>query len=161
MLPQDMYLIPKTPRQVTLWVRPEGPVAGSLFLSFHSSSGTGREDLCDVLNSHDPFLVLKRADRDGPGFYNKRAIIRVDYEDDDATPPEGSTTRRCRVSMMDGSIIEGSARYMLPPNRARLFDYLNIRDESFIKLHLEGRSICLVNKGHVACVSYIGDEEET
>jgi hypothetical protein len=160
MLPQDMYLIPKAPRQVTLRVHPEGAIAGALFLSFHSSIGIGQEDLCDVLNSPDPFLVVKRADRDGPAFYNKRAIIRVDYEDDGAPAPEGSRTRRCLVSMMDGSTIEGNARYVLPPNRARLFDYLNINDERFIKLHLEGRNISLVNKVHVSCVSYLGDEKD-
>jgi len=160
MLQQHIYSIPKTPRQVTLWVHPDGRVVGSVFLSFHTSKGTGVEGLCDALNSADPFLALQRTDREGLGFYNKRAIIRVEYEEEDPPEYEGSRMMRCRVSMMDGLIIEGSAQYMLPPNRARLYDYLNLRDESFITLHLEDHHICLVNKAHVVCVSYIDDQQE-
>ncbi|MCX6545839.1 MAG: hypothetical protein NTV05_15675 [Acidobacteria bacterium] len=158
MTDQHMYLIPKAPRQVTLWVHPEGRVVGYIFLSFQTHKGTGVEGLSDVLNSADPFLVLQRTDREGHGFYNKGAIVRVEYEEDDLPAYEGSKTLDCRVSMMDGLIVEGKVRYVLPPNRARLYDYLNLREESFIALYLEDRRICLLNKTHVACVSYLGDE---
>jgi hypothetical protein len=149
------YKIPKTLRQVTLWVHPEGRVIGSLFLNFHTKNGTGAEDPFTVLNETTGFLVLQRADPDGLRFYNKRAIVRVEYQEEPMPHQEGLKTLHCQLLMMDGSLIEGTVRHLLPPGRARLYDYLNLNDERFVKLSLDDGGICVVNKAYIVCASHL------
>jgi len=55
----------------------------------------------------------------------------------------------CVVEMMDGSLVEGEIREVLPPEHSRLFDYLNQSDNHFIKLHTGEREVCLVNKSYI------------
>jgi len=150
-------MIPKALRQVTLWVHPEGRVIGSLFLSFHTKNGPGVEDPCAVLNEATPFFVLQRAEPEELRFYNKRAIIRVEYQEEEMPSEEGTgiKTLYCQVSLMDGSLIEGVVRYPLPPSHERLYDYLNLSKERFAKLYLEDGNICLVNKAYIVCVSHL------
>lgn len=151
------YMIPKALQQVTLWVHPEGRVIGSLFLSFHTKHGSGMEDPFAVLNDAAPFLVLQRAEPEELRFYNKRAIVRVEYQKEEVTVEEGDgiKTLGCQVSLMDGSVIAGVVRYLLPPSHERLYDYLNLSKEQFAKLYLEDGSICLVNKAYIVCVSHL------
>jgi hypothetical protein len=151
------YTIPKVLRQVTLWVHPEGRVIGSLFLSPHTKNGPGVEDPCTVLNEAAPFLVLQRAEPEELRFYNKRAIVRVEYREEETLIEEGDgvKTLHCQMSLMDGSLIEGVVRYPLPPSHARLYDYLNLSKERFSKLYLEDGSVCLVNKAYIVCVSHL------
>jgi hypothetical protein len=154
---QHRYAIPKVLRPVTLWVHPEGRVVGSLFLSFHTKNGPGMEDPCTVLNEAAPFLVLRRAEPDELRFYNKSAIVRVEYQEEEALleESEGITTLHCQVSLMDGSLIAGVVQYPLPPSHERLYDYLNLSKERFAKLSLGGGNICLVNKAYIVCVSHL------
>jgi len=147
------YKIPKALRKVTLWVHPEGRVIGSLFLSYHTKNGPGMEDPFTVINDAAPFLVLQRTAPEELRFYNKRAIIRVEYQEAVAPPQEGVKTLHCQLSLMDGSRLRGIVRHLLPPSHARLYDYLNIADEQFVKLYLEDDNVCLVNKAYVVCVS--------
>jgi len=155
-------MIPKALRQVTLWVHPEGRVIGSLFLSFHTKNGPGLEDPCAVLNDAAPFFVLQRAEPEDLRFYNKRAIVRVEYQEEETPSEEGAgiKTLHCQVSLMDGSLIEGVVRYPLPPSHERLYDYLNLSKERFAKLYLEDGSICLVNKAYIVCVSQLTAPDE-
>lgn len=147
------YKIPKALRQVTLWVHPEGRIVGSVFLSFHTRNSLGAEDPATVMNEATPFLVLQRPDPEGLRFYNKKAIIRVEYQEEEALPQDGLTTLSCQMSLMDGSHIEGIIRCVLPPDHARLYDYLNLAHEQFAKLYLEDGRVCLVNKIYVMSVS--------
>src|ERR1044071_1435069 len=93
------YTIPKALRQVTLWVHPEGRVIGSLFLSYHTKHGPGMEDPCTVINDPAPFLVLQRTAPEELRFYNKRAIIRVEYQEEMPPPQEGVKTLHCQLSL--------------------------------------------------------------
>lgn len=152
------YKIPKALRQVTLWVHPEGRVIGSLFLNFHTKNGAGVEDPFDVLNEPMPFLALQRADPENLRFYNKRSIVRVEYQEEQEPPEEGVTTLSCQLSMMDGSLIAGTVRHVLPPGRSRLYDYLNLANERFAKLYMEDGYVCLVHKTYIVCVSHLDDQ---
>ncbi|MGE3540163.1 MAG: hypothetical protein AB7N91_22335 [Candidatus Tectimicrobiota bacterium] len=149
----ERYKIPKTLRQVTLWVHPEGPVVGSLFLSLYTKNSLGAEDPATVMNEATPFLVLRQTDPEEFRFYNKKAIIRVEYPQEEDPPEEGMTTLYCQMTLMDGSYIEGMVRCVLPPDHARLYDYLNLAHEQFAKLHLEDGRVCLVNKAYVMSVA--------
>ena len=63
--------------------------------------------------------------------------------------------------MMDGSLINGKIIESLPPDRARLLDYLNKEEQNFIKVHVDGGLTYLINKSYVnhVHVTGIGDAE--
>jgi hypothetical protein len=39
----------------------------------------------------------------------------------------------------------------LPPDRARLLDYLNLMEERFVKVDTDDGRVCLVNKPYIVC----------
>ncbi|MEL7450265.1 MAG: hypothetical protein AAFN78_13710 [Pseudomonadota bacterium] len=145
--------IPKKMKEVMLWVHPTGAVVGSIFLYFRGQQGgDAAQDPLDVLNHEDPFLVLHREAPDEIFFCNKKSIVRVEYSDKGAAEPIGAVVIPCRLHMMDGSIIDGIIKESLPPENSRLFDYMNISDERFIKLHVDEHYRCLVNKAYIVRV---------
>lgn len=150
---RDLLKIPKKLKPVTLWVHPEGRVVGSLFLRPQSPNAPREEEPTEVLNTPDPFLVLRRDDRDELRFYNKAAVVRVEYEEEASGPIPDIQNLLCTLHLMDGALISGTIRKALPPDRARLFDYLNLHDEQFIKVLCEDGMVCVVNKSYIACVT--------
>ena len=145
--------IPKKLKQVTLWVHPEGRVVGCLFLRPQSANRAGEEEPLEVLNTIDPFLVLKRDQPDELRFYNKSSVVRVEYDKDDTPEIARVKPLPCTLHLMDGSLITGTIRKALPPDRSRLFDYLNLHEERFVKVYAEDGSVCAVNKAYIACVT--------
>jgi len=150
----DSLKIPKIKRQVTMWVHPEGQVIGSLFLRAQSVNHTGVEEPIEVLNKDKAFIVLDREELGQIRFYNRNAIIRVEYDEDTSSPigPEQKIIS-CQLTMMDGALFNGEIRETLAPDRARLFDYLNHEKARFIKLHTDTNQICLVNKSYIINVA--------
>lgn len=146
--------IPKSLREVTLWVHPEGRVIGSLFLRQQSIHHAGEEEPREVLNQDRPFLVLQRDTPDELRFYNRAAIIRVEYTaaDDEGSDRAGMITLACELHMMDGSFIKGTIMERLPAGSARLFDYINSEKERFIRVFQDEGTIGLINKAYVVQV---------
>lgn len=149
---QSSFKVEKALKQVSMWVHPEGLVQGALFVRVDEAE-QDEEEPRTVLNTHDPFCVLKRENPDEIRFYNRSSIIRVEY--DEAYPPvDDATTRmKCNLLMMDGSMISGEIRERLSPDRARLYDYLNKDDDRFLKIFTGDDHICLVNKSYVIQVT--------
>jgi hypothetical protein len=150
----DSLKIPKIKRQVSMWVHPEGQVIGSLFLRTQSVNHAGVEEPIEVLNKDKAFIVL---DKEEPGqirFYNRNAIIRVEYEEE--TKPFAEAEQKiipCQLTMMDGALFNGEIRETLAPDRARLFDYLNHGKARFLKLYTDTNQVCLVNKSYIINVA--------
>ena len=150
---RDLLKIPKKLKQVTLWVHPEGRVVGSLFLRPLGPNVPREEEPSDVLNTADPFLVLKRDNPDELRFYNKSSVVRVEYEEETPEAAREVQILSCTLHLMDGSLIAGTIRKALAPDRSRLFDYLNLHDERFVKVNYDDDSVCLVNKAYITCVT--------
>jgi hypothetical protein len=150
----DSLKIPKIKRQVSLWVHPEGQVIGSLFLRAQSVNHARVEEPIEVLNKDKAFIVLDREEAGQVRFYNRNAIIRVEYEEE-PSPATGAEQKiiSCQLTMMDGALFNGEIRETLAPNRARLFDYLNHEKARFIKLYIDDNQICLVNKSYIINVA--------
>jgi hypothetical protein len=147
--------IPKKLRQVSLWIHPEGQVIGSLFLKGQTKRPGSVEEPLTVLNEPSPFLVMQREAPDELRFYNKASIVRVEYQEEKPLSRPGLKPLHCRLDMMDGALIEGSVWRELPPRYSRLYDYLNISSERFMKLHVEDDNVCLVNKAYIVCVTHL------
>jgi hypothetical protein len=150
---REFLKIPKKLRKVTLWVHPEGRVVGSLFLHLQSANTPGEEEPVELLNTEDPFLVVKIEQPDELRFYNKSSVLRVEYDDDKSAPFPVTEPLQCTLHLMDGSFIPGIIRKPLSPDRSRLFDFLNLRQEQFMKIHCDDGSVCIVNKSYIVSVT--------
>jgi hypothetical protein len=150
----DSLKIPKIKHQVSMWVHPEGQVIGSLFLRTQSVNHAGVEEPIEVLNKDKAFIVLDREETGQIRFYNRNAIIRVEYEEE-VSPTTGPEQKiiPCQLTMMDGALFNGEIREILAPDRARLFDYMNHEKARFIKLYTDTNQICLVNKSYIINVA--------
>ena len=153
--------IPKKLHTVTLWVHPEGRVVGSIFLSEKDPEFGGTENPRELLNRCKSFLVFKVENPDELRFYNIKSVIRVEYEASDADTDSNLKPMKCHLNMMDGSHIQGTILESLPPDQARLLDYLNQPEENFIKVHMDDGLIYLINKSYInhVHVTGIGDTE--
>lgn len=149
----DILKVPKKLRPVTLWVHPEGRVIGSIYLRIQSPDHAGSEQPLEALNACESFLVFNRDEPAELRFYNIKSVIRIEYtvtEDDETADMDSSNNpMRCHLQLMDGSYIDGSIRESLPPNHARLLDYLNRGEEAFIKVYMDDGLIYLINKSYI------------
>ena len=146
------FKVEKALKQVSMWVHPEGLVQGALFVRVDNTD-EGEEEPRTVLNTHDPFCVLKRENPDEIRFYNRSSIIRVEYDEPYGPVDDETVCMKCNLRMMDGSMISGEIREHLSPDRARLYDYLNKDDDRFLKIFTGDEHICLVNKSYVIQVT--------
>jgi hypothetical protein len=143
--------ITKTLREVSLWVHPEGLVQGALYVSV-GDNDQPVEDPHQVMNTSWPFVVLKRSNPNEVRFYNRRSIIRVEYDGVPANQP-ATTTLHCHLQMMDGSRIDGMIQEVLPPEYSRLYDYLNQADDRFLRIYTDGDKVILLNKAYIIQVT--------
>jgi len=149
--------VPKTEKEVSLWVNPDGMVKGSLFLLDQSSKHSGPEQPIEVLNDNSPFAVVRLHNPEQVRFYNRSSIIRVEYQQESPAEAKSDTVViPCAIHMMDGSMLEGTIRETLPPEHARLFDYLNKAETRFIRLYLSDTDLCLINK---TFINYVNPED--
>ena len=154
----ELLKVPKVPRAVTFWVHPEGRVIGSIFLRKQSVNHAGQETPLEALNHPEPFIVFQRETPDQMRFYNRKSVIRVEYEGKDYEAATAIKPLACQLSLMDGSCISGTIHEPLHPNRARLLDYLNKREDQFIKLHVDHNTV-LINKNYIIHV-FVGELED-
>ncbi|MFW5452310.1 hypothetical protein [Thioalkalivibrio sulfidiphilus] len=147
--------IPKKLKHVRLWVHPEGPVVGAIFLHCQSDHHEGEERPEEAMNGPEPFFVFRGGSDDDLRFYNKHAVVRLEYTPEPGQGvPEGSVALRTRLHLMDGSTLEGVIREMLVPEHARLFDYVNIFEDRFVRLFMDDdATITLVNKAYIVRVT--------
>ena len=144
----EHLIVPKSLKPVVFWVHPEGQVPGHLYLRKHSTQHAGEELPLEALNHTEPFIVFKRTNPDELRFYNRKSIIRVEYSGLDKQKTRAIRPLPCHLQMMDGSLISGTIEEPMHPNKARLLDYLNNPDDTFIKLHVDGNTV-LVNKSYI------------
>ncbi|MCC6475332.1 MAG: hypothetical protein IT514_16495 [Burkholderiales bacterium] len=145
--------IPKKLMPLTLWVHPDGAVAGSIFLHLPTLETPCGERPPDVFNEPGDFVAVKRDEPEDLRFYNKSAIVRVTYWDAIARTLENGQPRPCRITLMDGSLIDGEICKAEPQERSRLYDYMNDTRERFLELHNERNEVTLVNKSYVVFIS--------
>ncbi|MBK1672643.1 hypothetical protein CKO35_04885 [Ectothiorhodospira shaposhnikovii] len=149
---KDALKIPKKLTSVRAWVHPDGLVVGDIFVHFQSSRHEGEEEPAEILNNADPFFAL-RGRSEGLRFYNKHAVVRLEYDAALARLETGHVSRLLtRLYLMDGSCLEGMIQEVLPPGNARLYDYINIFEQRFIRIFLSGQTVALINKAYIVRV---------
>jgi hypothetical protein len=153
----DFFKIPKALKNVTLWVHPDGPVVGGIYIKQQSNTHRGNEDPYELFNETTPFLVFQVQQPQKIRFYNRASIIRAEYREDDPAPLTSTEYIDCQLQMMDGAFFTGQIRELLPPDHPRLFDYLNRKEERFIRLYSDENNICLVNKSYIIHATNLSD----
>jgi hypothetical protein len=146
--------IPKKKKLVSLWVESEGQVIASVFLQMDSDRHNGEETPQDIFNQPESFMVVLSEDPQEPRFYHIERIIRVEYQEEVQPEFSGELTElACRLTLRDGSEVEGVIREFLLPEHRRLYDYINKSELRFIKLYESIDQVILVNKDHIVRVS--------
>jgi hypothetical protein len=152
--------IPKVEKAVTLWTHPDGLVLGSIYLHMGEPDRSNGEDPWSVMNGPEDFLAVRRQDPEELRFYNKASLIRIEYGEAELVLYESGKNLPCRVHMMDGSIIDGAMRKALPPERSRLYDYMNTDNPRFLKLYVGPTAVCLINKSYVGYIMTRNDSPD-
>jgi hypothetical protein len=134
-----------------MWIHPEGQVIGSIYLRKQSIRHAGPEQPLEAFNHEEPFIVFMRDQPNEMRFYNRRAIIRVEFSGKDYQVTQALSPIHCEIHLMDGSLITGKIEEPLHPIKARLLDYLNYSDGKFIKISSNENTV-LVNKAYIVRV---------
>lgn len=131
-------------------------VQGAIFLH-HSRNEYGLpEEPLDLMNLPSPFIAV--ADKsDAISFYNKSMVLYLTYqEDSDLTAiPEVNLRKKIVVKLHNGSCLTGLVQTLLPQEQARLYDFLNLDDEAFIKMAGANGTVSLINKAFIMVVNQV------
>ena len=153
-------VVPKKRVPVTLWIHPEGPVQGLMFIHLPDCASGREEQPADVINETADFLVIEREGRDEIRFYNKSSIVRLQYANDLFLAVDEGRPQSCRITMMDGSLIDAEIFKVTPEDRSRLYDCMNDTSERFLKVRPGGSEVMLINKSYVVYISTLEVSEQ-
>ena len=130
----------------------------TLFLAEAVPGHAGAERVSDLLNSGEEFIPALETDTGAMTFLNRAAVmiaeVAEEEEHSDAEELTIPTAHEVDLMLGDGRVLRGRVTYVLPPDRARLADYLN-DGNLFLPLHAND-GVLLVNKTHVARVLLVG-----
>lgn len=125
-----------------------------VFLAEFASHHSGTERVSDLLNGDAEFFPAQDLDKKVMTFFNRTQILSVRVEASEEPSSADShtipTEYEVELTLSDGTRVRGLVSYVLPPDRARVVDFLN-EAPRFFRL-LEAGKVALVNKHHVAQV---------
>jgi hypothetical protein len=152
--PVDELRIPKRAVKVDLTRADGARLEAEVSLAEFASSHVGGERLSEMLNT-GPFLPARDVSKGQVSFIacHSVAVARVAREvedDDDAAAHTIPTEHEVKVTLLGGQSLTGLLTYVLPPERARLIDYLN-SCPTFIPL-VEADHLALINRHHIATI---------
>jgi hypothetical protein len=140
------YRVPQRKIQVVVHLRQGDPLLGKLFVAPEGPGGAVVRLSDRLAEPGDRFLALVQAD--GTRLISRDWILRVELlteEDVDAEKEPGAgepVLVTCRLA--DGSLLEGTISFAMPPGRERLIDYLNSQPDGFVPLRA-GKTLSLVH----------------
>lgn len=155
---ENQFRIAKQHQKVRLYLSGGEEVEGVVFLH-HSRNEYGLpEELQDVMNLPSPFIAIAETaddNSDAISFYNKSMISRFTYQEkvDSTTKTAANLKEQILVRLCDGLGISGEVQATLPPESARLYDYLNLENELFLKIVGSDGAVSLINKTFIMVVN--------
>lgn len=128
-----------------------------VYLSEYASNHAGGERLSEMLNSGS-FLPARDLGRNKVNFLNSSSVViaRVDREveaDDDAAAHTIPAEYEVEVTLITGKSVQGLLTFVLPPDRARVLDYLKACPK-FIPL-IEADRLALINRDYIAQIEVL------
>ena len=140
------YRVPQRKVEVVVHLRKGDPLPGKLFVPAEGPGGTTARLSDRLADPDDRFLALVQDD--GSRLISRDWILRVELlseEDADVEMEPGASdpvSVVCRLA--DGSMLEGTVSFAMPPGRERLIDYLNSQPHGFVPLRA-GKTLSLVH----------------
>ena len=140
------YRVPQRRVQVVVYLTQGEPLVGKLFVPAEGPGGRPVRLSERLAAPDDRFLALVQ--EDGSRLIAREMILRVELlTAEDAAiehePGEGAPSlATCR--MADGSVLEGTISFAMPPGRERLIDYFNSQPDAFVPFHT-GRTLSLIH----------------
>jgi hypothetical protein len=129
----------------------------ALFLSESAPGHGGPERVSDLLNGRDEFIPAFDEEAAAMAFLHRQAVAVARAPAGSEPDPAGEVTipteYQVEVALADGSRLRGFVSFVLPPERARLVDFLNEPDR-FFRLAEPG-GVALVSRAHVASVTLL------
>jgi hypothetical protein len=126
----------------------------ALFLSEGVPGHAGAEKLSDLLNGQSDFLPAVETSSGSMTFLNRTSVMIAEAQSDAERPGSEEhtipTEHLVELALTDGRVLRGHVDYVLPPESARLVDFLNT-PTLFLPLHV-GSNVFLVNKHHITRV---------
>lgn len=159
----ERYQVPKHEAEVEVRLSDGSRGRITVYLSERAQGHAGPERPSDLLNGDDPFLPARFPDA---GFALLRrtsvVVMTVDVEDEvtgasgaeslfgSGPDPDGVERHAIALILDDGSELEGTMTYLMPPGERRLQDYLN-RAPRFVRLRNDDR-VDIVNSDRIVRV---------
>ncbi len=151
------FRVPKRAVLVNV-TRPDGATSQvEVYLSEYAPNHVGGERVSEMLNS-GMFLPVRDPGRNKISFLNSSSVViaRVDREveaDDDAAAHTIPTEYEVEVTLTTGKPVQGLLTFVLPPDRARVLDYLK-GCPKFIPL-IEADRLALINRDYIATIEVL------
>jgi hypothetical protein len=150
-------VVPKRAVSVELTLLGRAPQRAIVFVAAAEGGSYERHAVVDLLEQDPPFLPTQgEADRT-PQLFNKDALVWVAVASDKASDAGADDDdalfeyrHEVRVELAGGDMLVGELLYTLPPDHARVADYLNAPGR-FFRLRTPDR-LFLINKFFVARV---------
>jgi hypothetical protein len=142
--------------RVEITVTGNRTLVGDIHLLLAAETHAGPESAVDLLNRHEPFFAVTFPEEQTV-FLAKSQVLVVTLPPpprpaiDDPQRESAARHLQLEVEMADGSVFEGDVALELPPDRARLLDFLNLAPPFFALSNPEG--IRLIHRAHVRTVS--------
>lgn len=152
-VPENQFRISKRQLTVRLYLVNGDEVQGAIFLH-HSRNEYGfPEEPLDLLSLRSSFIAI--ADASGAiNFYNKAMVSYLTYQEDpELTTIKANLRKKIVVKLHDGMCLTGTVQTLLPREQARLYDFLNLENEAFIKMTGTDGTVSLINKAFVMVVN--------
>ena len=140
------YRVPQRKVRVVVHLTRGDPLVGKLFMPAEGPGGKPMRLSDRLAEPGDRFLALVQ--EDNSRLISRHLIVRVEFLDDadaefEVEPGAGEPVLvGCRLA--DGTTLEGTLAFAMPPGRERLIDYLNDQPDGFVPLRA-GRTLSLVH----------------
>ena len=140
------YRVPQRKVRVVVHLTQGDPLLGKLFAPAKGPGGKAMRLSDRLAEPGDRFLALVQ--EDGTRLISRDLILRVELLTEEEAefemePGAGEPVLAvCRLS--DGSTLEGTISFAMPPARERLIDYFNSQPNGFVPLRT-GRTLSLIH----------------
>ena len=125
-----------------------------VFLSEFASTHLGAERVSDLFTGPNEFIPAYDPEKNEAVLFRRDGVLGVRASLDLEPPTEATHTvpdeHELEVFLDDGTSVRGLVTYVLPPDRARVIDFLN-EAPRFFRMQEQDRAV-LINKLHVTHV---------
>jgi hypothetical protein len=140
------YRVPQRRVQVVVHLTQGDPLVGCLFVPTEGPGGNVMRLSDRLAEPGDGFLALVQDQRSR--LISRRRILRVELlskeEVKNEIEPGACEPVLVACRLADGSILEGTVAFAMPPGRERLIDYLNSRPDGFVPMRT-GKTLALIH----------------